>query len=94
MSEQAMSSPQREPLSGTLRQGKKVVGGVCLPEEDIQNFIDQFNHCYGPMGLKIDQPVFVQGAPKPKKTVPVGAGLHNPFRARSAPTSDQQNPDS
>jgi hypothetical protein len=88
-----MSSPQREPLSGTLRQGKKVVGGVCLPEQDIQNFIDQFNHCYGPMGLKIDPPVFVQNTVSPKILIPVGAGHYNPFRVRSTSTSDPSQTD-
>lgn len=77
------SSPQREPLSGILRQGKKIVGGVCLPEHDIQSFIDQFNHCYGPMGLKIDQPAFVNGPPGSRHLIPVGAGHYNPFKDRS-----------
>ena len=68
----------------------KVVGGVCLPEQDIQSFIDQFNHCYGPMGLKIDPPIFVQNSMMPKQLVPVGAGHFNPFRARMTKESGQR----
>jgi hypothetical protein len=83
-----MSSPQREPLSGTLRQGKKVVGGVCLPEADVQIFINQFNHCYGPLGLKIDPPACIQTADIPMKIVPVGAGHYNPFRVRNSSAPD------
>jgi hypothetical protein len=82
-----MSSLQREPLTGTILQGKKVVGGVALPEQGIQQFVEQFNHCYGPMGLKIDVPLCIlSGDPeKPKKLIPVGAGHYNPFRTGKKP---------
>lgn len=81
------SSLQREPLTGIIRQGQKVVGGVALPEEGLQQFVDQFNHCYGPMGLKIDLPICVVAAEsdKPKKLIPVGAGHYNPFRKLARP---------
>jgi hypothetical protein len=49
-----MSSYEREPLTGVIRQENRVVGSVCLPEEDQQEFIDQFNHCYGPLRLRIE----------------------------------------
>jgi hypothetical protein len=66
-----MSSPNREPLSGTIRQDKKVVGAICLPEADVQDFINQFNRCYGPMGLHIDMPSHLPV--KPVVVVPIGA---------------------
>ena len=52
------SSPQREPLSGLIRQDDRVVGAICLPEFDVDEFIDEFNRCYGPVRLHIDQPEF------------------------------------
>ena len=45
------SSPWRGELSGTIRQDEKVIGSICLPEEHVQEFIDEFNHCYGPLRL-------------------------------------------
>ena len=77
-----MSSLNREPLTGTIRQGKKVVGGVCLPEEDTQEFIDQFNHLYGPAGLKIDQPPFLATCDRTQRLIPVGAGHYKPIRPK------------
>lgn len=76
------SSLYRDPLTGTIRQGKKVIGGVCLPEQDPLDFIDQFNHCYGPMGLRIDLPLSLTLVDSPKQMIPVGAGHYNPFRKR------------
>lgn len=54
-----MSSPSRDPLPALIRQNKRVVGAICLPEEDTQDFIDQFNHCYGPLQMHIDPPEFL-----------------------------------
>ena len=53
------SSFDREPLGALLRHGTKVVGSICLPEEDIQDVIEQVNHCYGPIMLKIEPPGFL-----------------------------------
>jgi hypothetical protein len=53
------SSISREPLAGTIRQNQRIVGAICLPEEDLQEFIEQFNNCYGPMQLHIDPPAFM-----------------------------------
>ncbi len=41
------SSYEREPLTGLIRQDNRIVGSICLPEEDPQEFIDDFNNCYG-----------------------------------------------
>ena len=71
------SSPSREPLSGTIRQDQKVVGAICLPEEDVQDFIEQFNRCYGPMGMHIDMPSHLQ--PRPGVLLPVGASARSPI---------------
>ena len=48
------SSFEREPLTGLIRQDNRVVGSICLPEEDPQEFIDEFNNCYGPLRLHIE----------------------------------------
>ncbi|MEZ6138638.1 MAG: hypothetical protein R3C53_27455 [Pirellulaceae bacterium] len=72
------SSPSREPLSGQIRQDARIIGSICLPEEDVLEFIDQFNHCYGPLRMHIDPPQIV--APLPNVLLPVGAGLRNPLR--------------
>jgi hypothetical protein len=61
-----------------IRQDKKIVGAICLPEEDVQDFIEQFNHCYGPLRMHIEPPQFVPlTAPA---LFPVGAGLRRPLR--------------
>lgn len=75
-----MSSPSRQPLNGTIRKGCQVVGGICLPEKDVGLFIDQFNHCYGPLQLKIDEPVGLVRTKHLQSSIPVGAGLFDPFR--------------
>ncbi|MCA9130756.1 MAG: hypothetical protein KDB22_26905 [Planctomycetales bacterium] len=72
------SSFQREPLSGLIQQHQRVVGAVCLPEVDAQEFIEQFNHCYGPMGLRILSPLL---PPNPTgMLLPVGATHRKPLR--------------
>ncbi|QDV26222.1 hypothetical protein [Aureliella helgolandensis] len=73
------SSPPREPLSALIRQDTKVVGAICLPEEDVQEFIDQFNNCYGPMRMCIERPKF--GPKAPAVLIPVGANFRKPLRA-------------
>ncbi len=78
------SSPGREPLSGTIRQDAKIVGAICLPEEDVQDFIEQFNHCYGPIGMRIDAPLHLSPLPSPGILLPVGAGMRNPLRPPSS----------
>ena len=71
------SSLWREPPSGTIRQGAKVVGAICLPEEHIQEFIEQFNRCYGPLSMHIEPP---RALPLRPIVYPVGAERHLPFR--------------
>ncbi|MFN7731852.1 MAG: hypothetical protein ACK5OB_08115 [Pirellula sp.] len=52
------SGAQRDPLSGVIRQGKKVVGAIVIPDaSDV--FIREFNHCYGQLRMSVtpsDQP--------------------------------------
>ncbi len=64
------SSPAREPLTGVLRQDNIIVGAICLPDECPEEFIEQFNHCYGSLGLRIETPA---GLAAPKSNRPVGA---------------------
>lgn len=72
------SSISRDPLSGVIRQNEKVVGAICLPEQDMQDFIDQFNHCYGPLRLHIDAPE--RSSRNRSVLAPVGASRLKPFR--------------
>lgn len=68
-----MSSYQREPMTGLIRQDNRLVGTICLPEEDQQEFIDEFNNCYGPLRLHIEPlpPARRTAASRPVR--PVGA---------------------
>lgn len=75
------SSLWREPLSGIIRQDAKVIGAISLPESDVQEFIDQFNHCYGPLRMRIEPPLFVPLANTSGPVCPVGANHRRPFRA-------------
>jgi hypothetical protein len=76
------SSLWREPLSGTIRQDSKVIGAICLPEADVQEFIDQFNHCYGPLRMHIETPRFIPLPGMASGPVcPVGSTHRRPFRA-------------
>ncbi|MBX3422758.1 MAG: hypothetical protein KF752_14480 [Pirellulaceae bacterium] len=68
-----MSSTSREPLSGVIRQDMKIVGGICLPETDVFQFIDNFNHCYGPLKMKIDLPTGAQRPAGSQILQPIGA---------------------
>jgi len=69
------SSASREPLSGLIRQNEKVVGAVALPEEDLNEFIEQFNTCYGPLRMQIETPrEFSKTA-----AVPIGANRPRKF---------------
>jgi hypothetical protein len=85
--ETCMSSPAREPLTGIIRQDRKIVGGICLPEENLGDFIDQFNHCYGPLKMRIEMPVGLDRTGSDVPLLPVGAGMFNPFRRQSSTTS-------
>jgi hypothetical protein len=46
------SGAQRDPLSGVIRQGTKVVGSIVIPE-DPEVFVREFNHCYGQLRLSV-----------------------------------------
>ncbi|MCA9132585.1 MAG: hypothetical protein KDA45_05510 [Planctomycetales bacterium] len=77
------SSLWREPLSGTIRQDTRVIGAICLPEDDVQDFIDQFNHCYGPLRMRIEPPSFM---PLPRTALfPVGAARRRPLPSPQTP---------
>lgn len=65
------SSPSRDPLSGRIRQNNKFVGSICLPEEELAKFVEQFNRCYGPLQMRIDVPLV--GQLSPQAVFPVGA---------------------
>jgi hypothetical protein len=50
------SGSDRECVKGVIRQGRKIVGAVSLPNAtDV--FIEQFNHCYGQLRLEVQNPV-------------------------------------
>ncbi|MGN6543868.1 MAG: hypothetical protein ACTHK7_02380 [Aureliella sp.] len=67
------SSYQREPMTGLIRQDNRFVGTICLPEEDQQEFIDQFNNCYGPLRLHIEPMPPGRKAVATRPVRPVGA---------------------
>ena len=46
------SGAQRDPLSGVIRHGTKVVGAIVIPE-DPEVFVREFNHCYGQLRLSV-----------------------------------------
>ena len=75
------SSSSREPLTGIIRQDANVVGAVCLPDEELQEFIEQFNHCYGSIGMRIEVPpgssLRLTG---PCSVLPVGATFRQPLK--------------
>jgi hypothetical protein len=48
-----MSSYDRGPMNGVIRQANKIVGAVCLSESST-GFIEQFNRCYGGMMMKAE----------------------------------------
>jgi len=56
------SGSERDRPCGLLRQGNKVVGNVCMPEEtDV--FIKEFNHCYGQLRLEVSEQAVHLGKP-------------------------------
>jgi hypothetical protein len=67
------SSSSREPLTGIIRQDANVVGAVCLPDEELQEFIEQFNHCYGSIGMRIEAPAGAPVIMNSDRILPVGA---------------------
>ena len=75
------SSSNREPLTGVIRQDASVVGAICLPDAELQEFIEQFNHCYGSIGMRIEIPP--GAAPTitgPTHRLPVGAAHRQPLK--------------
>ncbi|MCA9192627.1 MAG: hypothetical protein KDB03_12720 [Planctomycetales bacterium] len=78
------SSIAREPLTGIVKQNQRVVGAICLPEEHVGEFIDQFNHCYGPLGMRVEVPGVVLDHLGQRLVVPVGGS--RTITAMDAPT--------
>ncbi len=58
------SGSERDPLCGIIVQSGRVVGAICIPEEG-QDFIEEFNNCYGPLRMQVTE--LEQNAPKPVK---------------------------
>jgi hypothetical protein len=46
------SSPAREPLTGLILQGERVVGGLNLPDPP-DDFLREFHERYGHLGLRV-----------------------------------------
>jgi len=38
-----------------IMQGTRVVGAICIPEGSDEQFIEQFNSCYGPLRMQCAQ---------------------------------------
>lgn len=48
------SGSNRELQTGVIRQGKKIVGTICMPDAT-ETFIREFNHCYGQLRMEIEE---------------------------------------
>jgi len=48
-----MSSYDRGPMNGVIRQANKIVGALCLSESS-QDFVEQFNRCYGALLMRAE----------------------------------------
>ncbi len=48
------SGSERERPDGVIVQGTKVVGSICIPDAT-EEFIDQFNNCYGPLRMQCER---------------------------------------
>lgn len=46
------SGSQRNPMTGVIRQGTKVVGAILVPDAS-EAFVREFNHCYGQLRMSI-----------------------------------------
>jgi hypothetical protein len=46
------SGSQRDPMTGVIRQGTKVVGAILVPDAS-DAFVREFNHCYGQLRMSI-----------------------------------------
>jgi hypothetical protein len=46
------SGSQRDPMTGVIRQGTKVVGAILVPDAS-ESFVREFNHCYGQLRMSI-----------------------------------------
>ena len=81
------SNSDRDSLEGLIKQDQKIVGAICLPEEDAGAFIEEFNLCYGPINLQIAAPDFVVMPEHP--LLPVGATKPKPVFYGPNPTSNK-----
>lgn len=57
------SGSNREDQTGIIRQGKKVVGTICLPDAT-EVFIREFNHCYGQLRMEIEEKAPQRSSPR------------------------------
>jgi hypothetical protein len=86
------SSFDREPLAGVIRHNEKIVGAICLPDDDVQEFIADFNRCYGPLCLHIEAPELQTDKDLP--LLPVGARLSTLMYARATRGGSRKSLDS
>jgi hypothetical protein len=75
-----MSSFDRGPMNGVIRQANRVVGAVCLSESS-GGFVEQFNRLYGAMQMRAEGTV-----PPTKDSIPLpvrtGPNYRPPAAAR------------
>jgi len=71
-----MSSFDRGPMNGVIRQANRVVGAVCLSESS-GGFVEQFNRLYGAMQMRAEGTV-----PPTKDSIPTGPNYRPPAAAR------------
>lgn len=74
-----MSSYDRGPMNGVIRQANKIVGALCLSESS-KDFVEQFNRCYGVMLMRAEGDI-PQTLPDPSSRT--GPTYRPPQHARS-----------
>lgn len=75
-----MSSYDRGPMNGVIRQANKIVGSLCLSESSTE-FIEQFNRCYGGMMMRAEGEISQPLTSPPART---GPRYRPPQHARSS----------
>ncbi len=59
------SGSERDRPCGMIMQGNRVVGAVCIPDGTDDQFIEQFNNCYGPLRMQCEQAERLADAVRP-----------------------------
>lgn len=81
------SGSERDRPCGVIVQGTRVVGAICIPNAT-DEFIEQFNSCYGPLRMQctqVEQPADVAKANPDRFRLP--AWFRHVWQAAHPPTA-------